>query len=172
LIVLNTINFLSLPFFGAGTSSNPVQATKPSPSAAPVRSEFGRADEFIQGSFTPALVTLEQSMPRIATCTGALSNSCFDGITAIDYDMKNLLSVIDKGPIAPCIAAPMKKYRTDLAPMETGLQLALKGYRDNQVAEVVNGVNQYSRLLGALPGDFAALDKAENTQCSPDPEGP
>jgi hypothetical protein len=170
LIILNSINFLSLPFFN--TSSNPTPAAKPSPSPNPIRSEFGRADEFIKGSFTPALVTLEQSMPQIATCTGALSNSCFDGITAIDYGMKNLISVIDKGPVAPCIAAPVKKYRSDLATMEAGLQLALNGYKDSRVADGTNGVNQYKRLLPALPGDFAAIDKAENTQCSPDPEGP
>jgi hypothetical protein len=56
--------------------------------------------------------------------------------------------------------------------MEAGLQLALNGYKDSRVADGTNGVNQYKRLLPALPGDFAAIDKAENTQCSPDPEGP
>lgn len=169
LILLNSINFLSLPFFNA--SSSPPQVAKSSPSPNPVRSEFGRADAFIKGSFNPALETLEQVMPGIASCTGSLSNSCFDAVTAIDGDMKNLISVIDKGPIAPCIAAPMKKYRSDLATMETGLQLALNGYKDSRVADGTNGVNQYSRLLPALPGDFAAMNKAA-AQCSPDPEGP
>jgi hypothetical protein len=66
----------------------------------------------------------------------------------------------------------MKKYRSDLAAMEAGLQLGLKGYKDNQVGEVTNGVNQFVRVGGALQGDVTAVDNAMKTQCSPDREGP
>jgi hypothetical protein len=86
--------------------------------------------------------------------------------------MKNVLSVIDHGTIPPCLATPMKKYRSDLALMEAGLQLGLKGYKENQVGEVTNGVNQFARVAGALQGDVTALDNAMKTQCNPDLEGP
>jgi hypothetical protein len=170
LIVLNSISLVSLPFIG--TSSKSQQGAKPPPSANPVRSEFGRADDFMKGSFVPALLTLEQVMPRISNCNGTLSNSCIDAMNAIDDQMKNFLSVIDHRTIPLCIAPQVKRYRSDLASMEAGLQLGLKGYKDNQDSEVTNGVNQYTRGLPNLPGDFTALDKAVKTQCSTDLEGP
>jgi hypothetical protein len=168
LIVLNSINFVSLPFFGA--SSNPPQEVKPSP--YPIRSEFGRADDFLKNSLAPAIASFDQTKPAMQTCTGTLSNSCFDAITASDKQIRNVLLVIDQGTIPLCITAPMKKYRGDLALMEAGLQLGLKGYKDNQIGEVTNGVNQFVRLVGALQGDTIAVDNAKKTQCSPDREGP
>jgi len=170
MMVLNSLNLVSLPFFGASPSDP--QAAKPSPSAYPIRSEFGRADDFLKGSLAPAMATFQQTMPGLQTCTGTLSNSCFDAINASDNQMKNVLSVIDHGTIPLCLATPMKKYRSDLASMEAGLQLGLKGYKDNQVGEVTNGVNQFVRVAGALQGDVTDLDKAEKTQCSHDLEGP
>lgn len=170
LIVLNSINLVSLPFFGASSSAQ--QEAKPSPPAYPIRSEFGRANDFLKGVLAPAMATFQQTVPGLQACTGTLSNSCFDAITASDNQMKNVLSAIDHGTIPPCLAVPMKKYRSDLASMEAGLQLGLKGYKDNQVGEVTNGVNQFVRVAGALQGDVTALDNAMKTQCSPDREGP
>jgi hypothetical protein len=170
LIVLNSINLVSLPFFGA--SSNAPQGAKPSPSAYPIRSEFGKANDFLKGSLAPAMAAFQETVPGLQACTGTLSNSCFDAITASDNQMKSVLSVIDHGTIPLCLAAPMKKYRSDLAAMEAGLQLGLKGYKDNQVGEVTNGVNQFVRVGGALQGDVTAVDNAMKTQCSPDREGP
>jgi hypothetical protein len=169
MMVLNSLNLVSLPFFGA--SSSAPQAAKPSPSAYPIRSEFGRADDFLKGSLAPAMATFQQTMPGLQACTGSLSNSCFDAITASDSQMKNLLSVIDHGTIPLCLATPMKKYRSDLASMEAALQLGLKGYKDNQVGEVTNGVNQFVRVAGALQGDTNAVNSAAQ-KCNPDLEGP
>jgi len=169
MMVLNSLNLVSLPFFGASSSA---PAAKPSPLAYPIRSEFGRADDFLKGSLAPAMATFQQTVPGLQACTGTLSNSCFYAITASDNQMKTVLSVIDHGTIPLCLATPMKKYRSDLSLMEAGLQLGLKGYKDNQVGEVTNGVNQFARVAEALQGDVTALDGAKKTQCSPDLEGP
>jgi hypothetical protein len=171
LIVLNTINFLSLPFIGGRTSSNPPPAAKASPTAAPVRSEYGRADLFINGSLIPAVASLEDTKAAMELCTGDLSNNCFNALTASDDQLKNVLATIDHGSIPSCIAAPMKQLRNDFAQMYAGLQLGLKGYKDNQSSEVVNGVYQFRRVAGSQQGDTNAVTNAQKT-CSHDLEGP
>jgi len=106
------------------------------------------------------------------TCNGTMSNSCFDAINAADPPLKKVLAVIDHGTIPLCIAAPMKVLRSDFANMEAAVQLALKGYRDNQRGEVATGVSQFQKNNQALGPDVGAVVKAQNALCSPDPEGP
>src|SRR5712691_684397 len=131
LIVLNTMNFLSLPFIGSRPSANPPQAAVPSPTPGPTtRSEYTRADVFLNGSFGPALADFGSVDRPMQTCGGEFTNSCFNAITATDPPLKHVLAVIDQGSIPPCIAEPMTKFRSDLAYMEGGLQTALKGYKD------------------------------------------
>ncbi|HEX9097902.1 MAG TPA: hypothetical protein VF956_00270 [Candidatus Dormibacteraeota bacterium] len=171
LIVLNSINFLSLPFIGGGTSSNPTPAAGPSPTAAPVRSEYGRADVLVKGSLTPAIASLEDTKAAMESCTAELSNICFNAITASDEALKNVLAVIDHGSIPSCIAAPMKQLRNDFAQMDSGLQLGLKGFKDNQTTEVVNGVHQFRSVAQSQQGDTNAVVNAQS-RCSHDLEGP
>jgi hypothetical protein len=80
--------------------------------------------------------------------------------------------VIDHGAIPPCIATSTSKLRTDLAGMEAGLQLALKGYQDNLAAEVTQGLNRFGSGGPALQADATALDQAQKTQCSTQQVGP
>jgi hypothetical protein len=173
LIVLNTINFLSLPFIG-GRSPNPPVATKPSPSASQVtRSEFARADVFLNGPYAAAMVSFNQTLPAWSGCTGdSLSNTCFNTISATDQQLTNLLSVIDHGAIPPCVAGATTKLRYDLSVMETGLKLALQGYKDNSLTDLTTGMYHFRRFGAFLQGDTAAVDQAEKTQCSHDQEGP
>ena len=173
LIVLNTINFLSLPFIGRGTASNTPQAAKPSPAPSPVtRSEYSRADIFLNGSFGPALATFGQIDPPMATCTGEFTNTCFNAITITDPPLKNVLAVIDQGSIPPCIAEPMAKFRTDLAFMEGGLQLALKAYKDGNHNELVDGLYRFTHFGVFLNPDVEAANNALKTRCSKEKEGP
>jgi hypothetical protein len=171
LIVLNTINFLSLPFIGGRPSSNPSPQANSSPAAGPIRSEYGRADLFFNGSLAPAVASLEDTKAAMELCTGDLSNNCFNALTASAEQLKNVLAIIDHGSIPSCIAAPMKQLRNDFAQMYAGLQLGLKGYKDNQTSEVVNGVYQFRRVAGSQQGDTNAVTNAQKT-CSRDLEGP
>jgi hypothetical protein len=175
LMLLNSLNFVSLPFIGA--SSGTQQAAKPSPTPsaytpAPVRSEFSRADGFLNGSLGPAIDSLAQPITGMQSCNGTLSNACFDAMNAASAPLKNVLVVIDKGPIPQCIAAPMKGLRADFVNMQTGLTRALKGYNDNQRAELDSGLYAFVRNAQALPADAKAVDQAQKTLCSTDPEGP
>jgi hypothetical protein len=172
LIVLNSINLVSLPFIGGRTSSSPPQAANASPTPGPIRSEYGRADLFFNGALAPAVASLEDTKAAMESCSANLSNNCFNAITASDEQLKNVLSVIDHGSIPSCIAAPMKQLRNDFAQMDSGLQLGLKGFKDNQPGEVVNGVYQFRHVAGSQQGDTVAVGNALKTQCSPDLEGP
>jgi hypothetical protein len=173
LIVLNSINFVSLPFIGGRTSSSSPPAGKPSPAPSPVsRSEYSRADIFLNGSFGPALATFGQIDPPMATCTGDFTNTCFNAITITDPPLKAVLAVIDQGPIPPCIADAMAKFKTDLAFMEGGLQTALKAYQTNNRSQLVDGLYRFTHYGVFLNPDVAAADNALKTRCSKEKEGP
>jgi hypothetical protein len=173
LIVLNTINFLSLPFIGGRTSSNPPVATKPSLSPSPVsRSESSRAEAFVTGSLGPALESLTATMAAVNACNGTMSNSCFNAINASDPQLKNVLSVIDHASIPSCIALTTANVRSDLVVMEAGLQLALKGYKDQVLSEVVDGVYRFTHYGQAMVANGHAVESAAQTYCNTDLEGP
>jgi hypothetical protein len=171
LIVLNTINFLSLPFIGGRPSSNPPPAANASPAAGPVRSEYGRGDLFFNGSLAPAVASLEATKAAMESCTGDLSNICFNAMNASDQELKNVLAVIDHGSIPSCIAAPVKQLRSDFAQMDAGLQLGLNGFKVGQSSQVVNGVHQFRQVAGSQQGDTNAVTNALKT-CSHELEGP
>jgi len=175
LMILNSLNFMSLPFIGAGSSTDQAAKPSPTPSAytpATVRSEFSRADGFLNGSLGPALDDLVQPISAMQSCNGTLSNACFDAMNGAAPPLKNVLAVIDRGPIPQCIAAPMKALRSDFANMQIGLTRALKGYNDNQRAELDSGLYAFVRNAQALSADAKAVDQAEKALCTTDPEGP
>jgi len=174
LIVLNTLNFLSLPFIGGQTSSNSPRAAKPSPAPSPVsRSEYSRADAYINGPFTAAILSFNQTLPAWQGCTGeSLSTSCFNTITATDQQLTNLLLVIDHAAIPSCIAGAMTKFRYDLGVMEDGIKLGLLGYRNNSTSDLTTGLYHFRRFGAFLQSDLTAIDNAKTSQCSRDLEGP
>jgi len=173
LIVLNTINLVSLPFIGGRTASSSPDASKPSPAPTTVtRSEYSRADIFMNGSLVPALVSLAAVAGPVATCSGAFTNTCFNAVTAAEPPTKHVLDVIDQGSIPPCIAEPMKKFREDVAYMEGGLQNALKAYQSNNQSQLVDGVYRFTHFDVVLGSDVDATNTAIKTRCSKEKEGP
>jgi hypothetical protein len=174
LIVLNTFNFLSLPFMGGQTSSNSPRATKPSPAPSPVsRSEFARADAYINGPLTTAILSFNRTLPAWQGCNGdSLSTSCFNTITTTDQELTNLILVIDHAAIPSCIAGTMTKFRYDLGVMEDGIKLGLQGYRNNSLNDLTTGLYHFRRFGAFLQSDLIAIDNAKSSQCSRDLEGP
>lgn len=172
IMLLNSFNFFQLPWFNSGSSASSVQSPQPTPVVDLTRSEFGRADRFLNGSLGPALASLAETVQQMQTCNGTLSNSCYDAINSTEPEVKKVLSVIDHGTIPPCIAAPMKSFRTDVVNMDAGIQLALKGYKDNQRGEVGNGITQFARGAQSMAADGKTVDQTYKTQCTKDLEGP
>jgi hypothetical protein len=172
LIVLNSINIVSLPFIGGRTPSGSPVAAKPTPAPSPVtRSEYSRGDLFMNGSLVPALVSLAAVSGPIATCSGEFTNSCFNAVTAAEPPTKHVLDVINQGSIPPCIAEPMKKFKDDVAYMEGGLQNALKAYQTTNHSQLVDGLYRFSHFYDVLGSDVSATNAAL-TRCSKEKEGP
>ncbi len=171
MLVLNSLSVVPFHWFGYDDGSTARPTATPLPPAT-ARTDFVRADRFLKYSLDPAVVALNQTLPDLKVCNGTLSNSCLSAITATDQQMKKLLSVIDHGAIPPCIAAGMSKLRADLAAMEAGLQIALKGYQDNLAAEVNQGLSRFGSGGPALQADGTALDQVQKTQCSTQQVGP
>lgn len=172
-MLLNSFNFYQyLPWYGAGSSSASVTSPQPTPVVDNTRSDFGRADRFLNGALVPAVATMADAMQQMQTCNGTLSNSCYDAIVATEPQLKKVLAVVDRGPIPLCIAAPMKSFRADVVNMEAGLQLSLKGYKNNNRGDVGNGLTVFARSSQAMAADGKTADQLHNTQCSKDLEGP
>jgi hypothetical protein len=173
MMILNSMNFIQLPFFATRSQPSPVAVATPSLSATTYpRSESGRADQFLNATIAPAVDSFNQTLPAMLACNGVMSNSCFDAINISEPQMKNLLSAIDHAAIPPCIAPAMKNYRSDLGVMEAGLQLALKGYKDNQRGEVIDGLYRFNHYAVPLPALLRSAVSAQQTVCTTDQEGP
>jgi len=174
LIVLNSISLVSLPFIGARTPSNSPQAAVPTPKAASTtRSQFARADSYLNGPYAAAIVSFNQSLPAWQACTGeSLSNNCFTALSATDQQLTNLLSVVDHGVAPTCIAGPVTSLRYDLGVMDAGIKLGLQGYKNNNLSDLTTGLYRFRRFGQSYQSDIIAIDNAKTTQCSRELEGP
>ena len=174
LLVLNSISLVSLPFIGARTSSNSPQAAGPTPKAASTtRSEFARADAYLNGPYAAAIASFNQTLPAWQGCNGeSLSTSCFNAISATDQQLTNLLSIIDQGVTPICIAGSVTALRYDLGVMDAGIKLGLQGYKNNSLSDLTTGLYRFRRFGASYQSDIIAIDNAKTTQCSRDLEGP
>jgi hypothetical protein len=160
LIVLNSMNFVQLPFISAGSSSS--NQAKPSPTPDTTGPDAARADRTLNGSLKPILTSLDQTIPALnQSCTGIASTACFDAITATDQQVKNLLTTITYADIPSCIRVPATKMRTDVKGMEDQLQSGLKGFQDNNKNEVAAGVAGFRSYRQSAGADFNAATQAQ-----------
>jgi hypothetical protein len=171
-MLLNSFNFFQFPWLSTGSTSSPTASPVPSPTVDQTRSEFGRADRFLNGTLAPALAGMNDAMQQMQSCNGTLSNSCYDAINSTEPQLKTVLAVIDKATVPLCIATPMKSFRVNVVKMDVGNQYALKGYKDNKAIEVAIGLNQFVLSGQAAQADINAADQALKTQCTKDLEGP
>jgi hypothetical protein len=86
--------------------------------------------------------------------------------------MKHVLDVIDQTAIPACIAAPMKKFRDDVAYMEGGLQNSLKAYKTNNHSQLVDGLYRFTHFNAEMGPDVSATNAAIKASCSKEGEGP
>ncbi|HEV2014351.1 MAG TPA: hypothetical protein VGR77_10795 [Candidatus Dormibacteraeota bacterium] len=171
MMALNSLNIVRLPWQSDGQTQ-----VRPTPTPMPLlteRTEYARADRFLNFSLSPAVAALNLTLPALGqSCNGTLSNSCRDAITATDQQVTKVLAVIDRGEIPPCIAPGMSKIRADFATMDAGLQLALKGFKDDNKAVVAQGLARFGSAGPALQADAKAVDQTLKAQCSTDRTGP
>jgi hypothetical protein len=171
MMALNSMNIVRMPWESDGQTQ-----VKPTASPTPLlvtRTEFARADRFLNFSLSPSVAGLNKTLqPVSVSCNGTLSNSCLSAITTADQELKKVLTVIDHADIPPCIAPGMTKVRADFAQMDEGLQLAIKGFADNNKTGVGQGLARYGAAGPALQADAKAVDQALKTQCSTEQTGP
>ena len=138
-----------------------------------MRSDYARADNFLNYSLAPALLAWDQTVPALnQSCISTLSNSCLEALKATDKELKHVLSVIDHGTIPPCISVGMDKLKIDLSGMESGLTLGLSGFQQNRKNLLTEGITRFFSLGMAVPADVKSLDQAQKTQCNTQLVGP
>jgi hypothetical protein len=158
LMVLLNSNIIQLPWPGSGSSSA-------SQSPRPTTSDYARADS-LNATLAPALVKVGPTLPALqSACTGILSSSCRTALNAARQQMTDLLSMIDRGDVPPCIAAGTKATRFDLQSMADGLDMSLNGYQVNNGAEVYQGIYRFSYFGRSLKADATAIN-TQKAQCS------
>jgi hypothetical protein len=149
----------SLPWF-AGTPSTPTKVAGPAPIS--VRSDYARAARYVNGFLAPEMSDLSQALQVLRqTCNGTLTLSCQSAITDTDNRDTGMIRVIDREPIPTCVAAPVAKLRLDLSKVHDTLQLALKGYADNQPGELGQGLSHFYGAVAPVQGDVNSVTAAK-----------
>jgi hypothetical protein len=171
MMALNAMQIIQMPW--QSDREAPVKVTASPTPQLPVRSEYARADRFVNTNLSPAVADLSKTLPAVLqSCNGTLTTSCQTAIVTSAALVKKVLLVIDRGDIPPCIAPGMTRIRADFAQIDDGLQIALKGYTDNVRSEVIRGLNRFVAADPAMQADAKATDLAMKTQCSTEPTGP
>jgi hypothetical protein len=171
MMALNSLQIYRFPWQSDGQSQARPTTAAPTPLLTE-RTDYALANRFLNFSLGPAVAALNLSLPAIGqSCSGTLTDSCLNAITATDQQVTKVLAVIDRGEIPPCIGPGMSKIRADFATMDAGLQLAIKGFKDESKTEVAQGLARYASAGPALQADGKAVDLALKT-CSTDRTGP
>jgi hypothetical protein len=169
-VVLNAF----VPFSKLWSGPEPEVQPTPSPSSGlAARTEFNRADRFVNALLAPAIAGVsDATQAQKQACNGLMTVSCRSALTETENQVVNAIGVIDKAEIPTCIAPYVAKVRADLAAMDTQVKLAIKGYTDNKKAELTLGLSRFIASAKPLPADTAALSKALQTQCDTQIIGP
>jgi hypothetical protein len=158
LMILLSSNVIQVPWPG-GSSNTASQSPRPT------TSDYARAD-LLSTTLAPALVKVGPTLSALQTaCTGTLSNGCLTALNLARQQMADLLSTIDHGDVAPCIAGGTAGLRFDIQSMAGGLDMSLKGYGDNNGAEVYQGIYRFAYFDRSLKADAATIN-AQKAQCS------
>jgi hypothetical protein len=163
LMLLNSLNFVSIPFIG-GTD----QAAKPSPTPPQDTSgtDYVRADRFLASELSPPLSALEKTVPALNLhCGSTMTNSCFDAVTSTDEQVKNVVAAIKRGDVPKCIAAPMNKVQNDALEQDRQLAVALSGYQDNKPDELYTGVYRFKTYHALMLSDLNAVRQVQKVDC-------
>jgi hypothetical protein len=163
LMLLNSLNFVSIPFIG-GTD----QAAKPSPTPPQDTSgtDYVRADRFLASELSPPLSALEKTVPALNLhCGSTMTNSCFDAVTSTDEQVKNVVAAIKRGDVPKCIAAPMNKVQNDALEQDRQLAVALSGYQDNKPDELYTGVYRFKTYHALMLSDLNAVRQVQKLDC-------
>lgn len=170
MMALNSLQIYRFPW--QSDAQSPARPTATPTPPLTERTDYALADRFLNFSLTPAVAAFNLTLPAIGqSCNGTLTGSCLNAINATDQQVTKVLTVIDRGEIPPCIAPGMSKIRADFATMDAGLQLAIKGFKDDSKPEVTQGLARYGSAGPALQADGKAVDLALKT-CSTDRTGP
>jgi hypothetical protein len=161
MMVLNSTNIIQLPWPGSASSSAGVQHPP-----APKTSDYARADRFLNVYLAPALPSVAHTLPALqSACTGTLSNGCLTALNASRQQMTTFLSTVDNGDVPPCISGVAKAARFDLQSMADAIDMSLKGYQDNNGADVYKGIYRFAYFGRSLKADPAAVN-AQKAHCS------
>jgi hypothetical protein len=162
MMVLNSIGFIRLPWVGASSSPASTRtAASPTPDWSGPDSAF--ADRFLNGTLTPAVVALEKTVPALDAHCDALSNNCFDALSATQQQVKNVIAVIKQGNFPNCVAPSVSQVLAGLVAMDKQLQVALTAFQDNSGDELATGVYRFRTYHRATLTYLSGVQQARKT---------
>lgn len=167
-IYLSTINPVALPWYRA-----PAGYSVPSPTPKLTeRTDFARADRFVNQVLAPPLSELSQSMLLVKqVCYGALTSSCEDALIGEENQIPTVSKVLQKETVPLCIAAPVTKMKADLAAADSAIQAGKKAYSDNRSSALGAALGALRGANGAIEADAAAMSNGAKT-CDAQVTGP
>ncbi|HEY1421797.1 MAG TPA: hypothetical protein VGG90_13945 [Candidatus Dormibacteraeota bacterium] len=168
-VVVNSLGLLNFGNHPAASTNHPAST---GPFALTQRSDYSRADHFLNVVVGPAMVDLENKIETLrVTCVGQLTISCKDAIIETDNSDQALIGALNHQYLPLCIATPGAKVAPDATAIHTSLQLSQKGFVDGNIVEYRQGLARYATSVYALRADIAAATAAIPT-CNTQLSGP
>jgi len=167
-IYLSSLNPVAMPWYRA-----PAGHTVPSPTPTlTARSDYVRADRFVNQVLAPPMSELSQSMLLVKQiCYGALTSSCEDAMIGEDNQVAIVSTVVQKEAVPLCIAAPVTKMKADLVAADTAIQAGKKAYTNNRSSELGAALGALRGANSAIQGDASAMATAAKS-CDAQVSGP
>lgn len=150
-VILNSMGTISLPW----------PTTDARPTAAPTISganDSARADSYANTLLAPRISAIEDSVTLASqTCGAGLTTSCQEAAIQIDNKTTGALGVMEGISVPFCIYPQHAALRADLTKLDLAAQAALKGFRDDRLAEMQSALGQIAAANNQVRADDAAL---------------
>ncbi len=167
-VVLSSIGTIPLFWQQAPPSRAAASPTPP----LNLRSDAARADRYANALLAPLMSDLNDSAAAaVQACAPGMTSSCEDALISTDDKVAATLTVVNRETVPLCIATPDAALRSDLPKVDADLQLALKAFKDNRIAELRGGLGPLGGDVAKTRADSSAIAAAAKA-CDTQPAGP
>lgn len=158
-VIAIVVLFQFLPFslpWGTTTDSPQISTTSGPPLKA--RSDFARADRYLNGILLPALAALNDTLRPVDTgCTGTMTLACSYSLAPAHKQLKQVVSLIDGAVLPDCVTLGVAAIRRDVSGMDVNLASMQAASDQNNQVDVRAYELRYRNGLAALQVHTAAV---------------
>lgn len=167
-LILGVLPRLLAPAQQANTTPVATPTAAPGPAT---RSDAAEA-AYVLSVLTPHVDDIKNAILIVkGVCRAGMTSSCQDSLNTINNTLPPLAAALQRAVVPSCVAAQEARLLTDLNATIAGVQLALKGFKDNSKAAFKDGMAAATKHGPPMNADYIAIRSAVPT-CSTDVVGP